>query len=213
VVLNRVRHPAFPKSVCGVVFQGAERPTGCQFTFTCDGSLGRKPSAEGWRAARKIAEAALAGAVYAKAGQATHYHTRWVVPYWASELAKIGDVGAHIFYRWQGPWGQPAAFKAAYTPPEADVFSLYGVGAAPFEEPKAELAPAAELAAVDAAAPDAVRAPAVNAQASALASLQAEEEAPPPAAAPVAVAATTPAVVNPVAAPARRPRLAVPTGW
>ena len=39
VVLNRVRHPAFPASICGVVYQGSTRPTGCQFTFTCDGSL------------------------------------------------------------------------------------------------------------------------------------------------------------------------------
>src|SRR6476660_5886742 len=38
VVLNRVRHPAFPNTVCGVVYQGAVRPGGgCQFTFTCDG--------------------------------------------------------------------------------------------------------------------------------------------------------------------------------
>jgi hypothetical protein len=61
VVLNRLRHPAFPKSVCGVVFQGSERATGCQFTFTCDGSLQRTPSVAGWRRAQEIAKAALAG--------------------------------------------------------------------------------------------------------------------------------------------------------
>ena len=43
VVLNRVRHPAFPASVCGVVYEGSTRATGCQFTFTCDGSLARAP--------------------------------------------------------------------------------------------------------------------------------------------------------------------------
>ena len=51
VVLNRVRHPAFPASVCGVVYEGSTRPTGCQFTFTCDGSLYRQPDADGWRRA------------------------------------------------------------------------------------------------------------------------------------------------------------------
>ena len=49
VVLNRVRHPAFPKTVCGVVFQGSERATGCQFTFTCDGALARQPSDAAWK--------------------------------------------------------------------------------------------------------------------------------------------------------------------
>ena len=46
VVLNRMRHPAFPKSVCGVVYQGARDPV-CQFSFVCDGSLYRAPGA--WR--------------------------------------------------------------------------------------------------------------------------------------------------------------------
>jgi spore germination cell wall hydrolase CwlJ-like protein len=55
VVLNRVRHPAFPNSVCGVVYQGSTRTTGCQFTFTCDGSLARAPDRDGWRRASKIA--------------------------------------------------------------------------------------------------------------------------------------------------------------
>jgi spore germination cell wall hydrolase CwlJ-like protein len=114
VVLNRVRHPAFPGSVCDVVYQGSTRATGCQFTFTCDGSLARRPSADGWARARTIAEGALAGAVYAPAGFATHYHADYVVPYWASSLAKNAVVGAHIFYRWAGGWGRPDAFTRRY---------------------------------------------------------------------------------------------------
>jgi spore germination cell wall hydrolase CwlJ-like protein len=110
VVLNRVRHPAYPRSVCGVVYQGSERSTGCQFTFTCDGSLRRTPSAAGWARARKVAEEALAGKVFAPVGWATHYHTNWVVPYWSSSLVKAANVGSHIFYRWTGGWGRPAAF-------------------------------------------------------------------------------------------------------
>ena len=115
VVLNRVRHPAFPSTVCGVVFQGSTRATGCQFTFTCDGSLYRGAEVAGWRRAYSVAQAALSGAVYAPVGYATHYHANYVVPYWAPTLAKNAVVGAHIFYRWAGGWGRPAAFAKAYT--------------------------------------------------------------------------------------------------
>jgi len=124
VVLNRVRHPAFPASVCGVVYQGSTRPTGCQFTFTCDGSLSRRPMASAWARARQVAKAALTGAVYAPAGNATHYHANYVVPYWASSLAKNVVVGAHIFYRWAGGWGRPAAFAKHYAGKEPDARAL-----------------------------------------------------------------------------------------
>ena len=114
VVLNRVRHPAFPKTICGVVFQGAERRTGCQFTFTCDGAMARRPPAPAaWRRALDVAGAALAGSVYAPVGLATHYHADWVLPYWSSSLDRIARIGPHIFYRWSGWWGRPAAYRAA----------------------------------------------------------------------------------------------------
>jgi len=124
VVLNRVRHPAFPASVCGVVYEGSTRTTGCQFTFTCDGSLYRQPDADGWRRASEVAKAALAGYVYAPVGYATHYHADYVVPYWASTLAKSAIVGAHIFYRWAGGWGQPAAFAKTYGGNEPNAAAL-----------------------------------------------------------------------------------------
>lgn len=114
VVLNRVRHPAYPKSVCGVVYEGSERRTGCQFSFTCDGSLARTPSRTGWDRAKGIALAALAGYVEPTVGTATHYHTQWVVPYWAWSLDKVVVVGAHIFYRWKGYWGRRSAFTGVY---------------------------------------------------------------------------------------------------
>lgn len=124
VVLNRVRHPAFPSTVCGVVYEGSTRATGCQFTFTCDGSLARGPSSAGWARARKVAEAALAGSVYASVGTATHYHADYVVPYWAPTLAKNAVVGSHIFYRWAGGWGRPAAFVQRYARSEPDAKAL-----------------------------------------------------------------------------------------
>jgi Cell Wall Hydrolase len=112
VVLNRARHPAFAASVCGVVFQGSDRRTGCQFTFTCDGSLdARHPAAAVWARARAIAGAALAGAVDARVGWATHYHADYVVPRWRDQMDKLATVGVHAFYRWRGGWGRHAAFR------------------------------------------------------------------------------------------------------
>lgn len=124
VVINRMRHPAYPNTVCGVVFQGSERTTGCQFTFTCDGALGRKPSTVGWARARAVATAALNGAVAAHVGMATHYHTDWVAPYWAPRLTKLKQIGTHIFYRWPGAWGLQAAFRDAHTGVEPEVAKM-----------------------------------------------------------------------------------------
>ncbi|WP_083719958.1 cell wall hydrolase [Sphingomonas jeddahensis] len=124
VVLNRLRHPAFPKTVCGVVFQGAERSTGCQFTFTCDGALARTPSAAAWKRAREIASKALRGGVYKPVGWATHYHTDWVVPYWSASLDKIAELHTHLFFRWTGWWGTGPAFNRGQQPEEAPVTKL-----------------------------------------------------------------------------------------
>lgn len=124
VVLNRVRHPAYPASVCGVVYQGSTRKTGCQFTFTCDGSLARTPSRSAWQRSRKLAEAALSGQVFAPVGHATHYHADFVVPYWASSLDKVITVGRHIFYRWSGRPGKPAAFSQRYAQAESAAAAL-----------------------------------------------------------------------------------------
>ena len=121
VVLNRVRHPAYPKSICGVVYQGSARPTGCQFTFTCDGALRWPPQATLWRQAQDVARRALAGFVDKDVGSATHYHAAYVVPYWAPTLVKMTQVGQHIFYRWTGPWGEPPAFSGRYEGRESDL--------------------------------------------------------------------------------------------
>ncbi|WP_338445030.1 cell wall hydrolase [Pelagerythrobacter marensis] len=150
VVLNRVAHPTYPNSVCGVVFQGSDRSTGCQFTFTCDGSLARKPMKAAWDRALGIAQAALAGEVYTPVGLATHYHTIWIDPYWAASLDTVGTIGAHRFYRWRGRAGQPGAFTAAYSGREpaaapsaravAERFARPAPPAAAFASPAAESA-------------------------------------------------------------------------
>jgi len=115
VILNRVRDPNYPNSVCGVVYEGAERVTGCQFSFTCDGSLAQGPVGWAWTRAARVAERALGGYVADRVGTATHYHANYVYPWWAPTLNKLTQIGAHIFYRWKGVYGEPAAFRQAYS--------------------------------------------------------------------------------------------------
>ncbi|HYC96603.1 cell wall hydrolase [Brevundimonas sp.] len=148
VVLNRVRDPNYANSVCGVVFEGAERVTGCQFSFTCDGSLGQAPVAWAWNRAARVAERALAGAVAVKVGTATHYHANYVHPWWAPTLSKLTQIGAHIFYRWKGVYGEPAAFRQAYSGREPRIDE------ARFARPRLQIASAteAEAALAEAAA-------------------------------------------------------------
>ncbi len=114
VVLNRVRHPAFPATVCGVVYQGSEH-AGCQFSFACDGSMARATSRDGWARAMRIAADALAGQVFAPVGLATHYHTFAVTPAWNRALVMTDAIGAHFFHRWKGYWGTAAAFHQPWS--------------------------------------------------------------------------------------------------
>jgi hypothetical protein len=109
VVINRLRHPAYPNSVCGVVYEGVNARV-CQFSFTCDGSLLRTPMARQWNEARRIAAEALAGTTEPTVGTATNYHADYVVPRWAFTLGKIAQIGRHIFYRLPGRVGSEGAF-------------------------------------------------------------------------------------------------------
>jgi len=114
VILNRMRHSAYPHSVCGVVYQGSDRPTGCQFTFACDGSLARIPLQSLWKQAEHVATDALNGKVFAPVGHATHYHADYVLPYWADSLDKSAQIGRHIFYRLKAGLGAASAFRQRY---------------------------------------------------------------------------------------------------
>ncbi|CAN5315815.1 cell wall hydrolase [soil metagenome] len=120
VVLNRVRHPSFPKSICGVVFQGAYTHTGCQFSFACDGSMRRGREVGAWSRAQKIAARALSGAVMSEVGAATHFHTTGVAPGWGPRLLRVAQVGMHVFYRFGGRAGAPDAFSRTPRPSTAD---------------------------------------------------------------------------------------------
>lgn len=138
VVLNRVRHPAFPGTICGVVYQGSQRKTGCQFTFTCDGSLTRRTmGAAAWARARTVAKSALAGHVDKVVGLATHYHTNWVYPYWSPSLRKLAQVGTHLFFGWPGTWGGPGAFGKVYRGHES--VGGFAIAALPPDEDDTEL--------------------------------------------------------------------------
>lgn len=119
VVMNRVKHPAYPKSVCAVVFQGRGRV--CQFSFACDGSMKKRRESLAWIRARDIATRALSGALRAEVGSATHFHTTAVSPAWAPQMLRVANVGTHVFYRFspyrlrQAPAAQPRVEHAVLT--------------------------------------------------------------------------------------------------
>lgn len=155
VILNRARHPAFPKTICGVVFQGSERTTGCQFSFTCDGSMQRRQiSSVVFQRAKTLGSAMIDYRVDPRVGHATHYHTNWVLPYWSPKLDKVTSVQTHIFFRWQGFWGTPRAFVGRHPGSEPAIAAMAAYEPAHYAGALAtDAAAAAELsAATDAAA-------------------------------------------------------------
>jgi len=127
VILNRLRSPLYPKTVCGVVFAGSERRTGCQFSFTCDGSLRHRFGARVMAATGAVAAAAIDGLNPGRVAGATFYHADYVKPYWAPSLVRVAKIGAHIFYRARGrasdslpgavvPVGEPMIAALAHVP-------------------------------------------------------------------------------------------------
>jgi spore germination cell wall hydrolase CwlJ-like protein len=109
VVMNRVFSGYYPGTVCGVVYQNANRHLACQFTFACDGipEVVREP--EAFERAKKIAAETLDGQLWLpEVGKATHYHAYWVHPSWVHEMTKMYKLGVHTFYR-PKRWGDGAA--------------------------------------------------------------------------------------------------------
>ncbi|WP_428152557.1 cell wall hydrolase [Brevundimonas sp.] len=230
VVLNRARHPAYPRTVCGVVFQGSERTTGCQFSFTCDGAMARPPSIAGWQRARAVAAAALNGHVATAVGTATHYHTDWVAPYWAARLSKTVKIGTHIFYRWNGAWGLPGAFRGVYAGAEPVVAKMAGLSTIAFETPAEVLdafVPLPVPTEADHGSPTTRLASRLSLQdgedASTEAGVVETSEPPlttpePPVARPVVLQRDAPIMADPLANPSaaqprQRQRIAAPSGW
>jgi spore germination cell wall hydrolase CwlJ-like protein len=103
VILNRVRNPAYPKTICGVVYQNEKWRNRCQFSFACDGIKDRVASREHYAMAEEVAMAVTAGKIWLpEVGSSTHYHTTYVSPRWARAMDKMKRIGQHIFYRTRG---------------------------------------------------------------------------------------------------------------
>lgn len=103
VILNRVRNPSYPKTICGVVYQNEDWRNRCQFSFACDSIKDRVNSEYHWRVARDVAMAVTSGKIWLpQVGSATHYHAVYVRPKWAKTMEKVGRIGLHVFYRTYG---------------------------------------------------------------------------------------------------------------
>jgi hypothetical protein len=106
VILNRVRNPAYPDTICGVVYQNEKRRHKCQFSFACDGRAEIIRSQEAWKTAERIGGEVTDGTTWLdEVGDSTHYHTDYVRPRWGRRMIKVDKIGAHIFYRTRfGGW-------------------------------------------------------------------------------------------------------------
>jgi spore germination cell wall hydrolase CwlJ-like protein len=99
VILNRVRSPLFPQTICGVVYQGQMHP-GCQFSFTCDGHTDIPRNDDQWALAQDISKKITAGELWLpEVGYSTYYHANYVSPSWIGDMSKIDKIGRHIFYK------------------------------------------------------------------------------------------------------------------
>ncbi len=105
VVINRLHHPIYPKTICGVVFQNQSRRDACQFSFACDGIPEQVTDRKSWEQAEEIAEGAVRGSLYlTEVGKATHYHATYVRPQWAPRMHKVVKIGLHVFYQFKSGW-------------------------------------------------------------------------------------------------------------
>jgi len=113
VVLNRVASKHFPSSVCGVVYQGAQRTSGCQFSFACDGSTAKIPHGKHWERSQDVAAHMMMGLSAPLTSRATHYHTTDVEPKWAPSLRQTRQFDTHVFYRFMPKKRQLRAVSVA----------------------------------------------------------------------------------------------------
>jgi spore germination cell wall hydrolase CwlJ-like protein len=108
VVLNRVKNPAYPDTICSVVYQNKNKRNRCQFSFACDGISDRIRDKKAWAEAQALARRVLndESTLYlASVGAATHYHATYVRPRWARTMNKMEKIGRHIFYKTRnGGW-------------------------------------------------------------------------------------------------------------
>jgi|TARA_A100001391_G_scaffold184988_1_gene153230 hypothetical protein len=107
VIMNRVDHPNYPDTICGVVYQNQHRRNACQFSFACDGktNVNRTSEVAAWDLAQSITQEVLSEEIYlTEVADATHYHATYVRPAWARNMDKLAQVGLHVFYKFKPGW-------------------------------------------------------------------------------------------------------------
>lgn len=117
VILNRMASKHYPNTICGVVYQGSERSTGCQFSFTCDGSMDKAPYGKNWNRSQTVAMTVMTGGFNAFTNRATHYHTTDVKPVWSENMRMTKRVGSHVFYRFAPRDYRPSTPVMVSAPP------------------------------------------------------------------------------------------------
>ena len=104
VTLNRVKHPKFPNTVCGVVKQTKYYPNGkidlhsCQFSWYCDGKSD-EPTEKAFGEIQLLASIMLRWDSIDVTQGALWYHSKKVTPEWASHYDRTISIDNHIFYK------------------------------------------------------------------------------------------------------------------
>jgi spore germination cell wall hydrolase CwlJ-like protein len=113
VVMNRLRSDFYPKTICGVVFQGQWNRNACQFSFACDGKTDVIRENDQWTTALDVAKQVISGKAYLNdIADATHYHAVYVRPDWRRQVRRLKQIGVHIFYK--APHINPLVEDPAY---------------------------------------------------------------------------------------------------
>lgn len=100
VTLNRVSHRRFPNTVCEVVRQGETLGRHrCQFSWMCDDKSDKPENQAAWREAEHIAYSMLFLDLPDPTNGALWYHADYVSPGWAKAMARVTQIGRHLFYR------------------------------------------------------------------------------------------------------------------
>ena len=97
VVMNRLRHAGFPKTICGVVKQGHEQGT-CQFSWWCDGQPDSVEEQQPYTLAKEIARKAHNRQLDDRTGGALYYHHQGLTPDWSKQYIRTVEIGGHVFY-------------------------------------------------------------------------------------------------------------------
>jgi hypothetical protein len=120
VIMNRVRLNQYPDTICGVVYDGADRINSCQFSFACDRKADVPRDKRMWEAANDIAQDVIDGKVWLpEVGNASHYHATYVSPRWTRSMKRTARIGVHVFYR--GKFLGPVDIASSGEDPEAHI--------------------------------------------------------------------------------------------